>query len=167
MRGNNKLKTSFLLVFAIAGLGFQIPNSYACSCAAPIDYFQALSEADFAFTGTVRQIDDSDGPQKVYFDVGWVAKGDITNGTFVLENNNLIRNGEFTTHSSCDVGYTVGVTYDVMVYDNINMNNGLCTTKPVGFLGILNPFEYTVFYYVIFATALAAIAIFVIWRKRK
>jgi hypothetical protein len=156
-----------IILLALSLSLFQIPNSYACSCAAPIDYFQALSESKYSFTGTVTQIDDSDGPQKVYFDVSGVAKGEIPNGVFVLENNNLIRNGEFTTHSSCDVGYKVGVTYNVMVYDNINMNNGLCTTKPVGFLGILNPFEYTTFYYIFLGMVFVGIVIFVIWRKRK
>lgn len=146
---------------------FQIPNSYACSCSAPIDYFQALSESEYVFTGTVRHIDNSDGPQKVHFDVISTAKGDISDGIFVLANNNLVRNGEFTTHSSCDVGYETGVTYNVFVYDNINMNNEMCTTKAVGFLGILNPFEYNLFYYVILSSFGAGIVVFVVWKRRK
>ena len=146
---------------------FQLPNSYACSCADPIDYFQALSESEYSFTGTVTQIDNSDGPQKVHFDVISVTKGDVPDGVFILANNNLIRNGEFTTHSSCDVGYQIGVTYNVFVYDNIHMNNGMCTTKAVGFLGILNPYEYTLFYYVILGFVGVGIVVFVIWKKKK
>ena len=143
-----------------------MPFSHACSCTTPVDYLQALSESEYAFTGTVIRIDNSDGPQKVHFDVISVAKGDIS-GVFVLTNNNLIMNGEFTYHSSCDVGYVIGVTYNVFVYDNIDMNNGMCTTKVVGFLGILNPFEYNLFYYVILGPIGAGIAIFVVWKKRK
>ena len=143
-----------------------IPNSYACSCASTIDYFQAIKESDYAFTGTVTQIDNSDGPQKVYFDVSSVAKGAIEDGSFILENNNIIRHDEFTTQSSCDVGYQIGVTYNVFVYDNNNMNNGMCTTKPVGFLGVLNPVDYNLFYYVL-PVGLIGIVGFVFLKKRK
>ena len=155
----------FLLVLSLSL--YPTPNSYACSCAEPIDYFQAVSESEYVFTGTVTYIDNSDGPQKVHFDVDSVVKGNIPDGVFVLANNNLIRNGEFTTHSSCDVGYKTGVTYNVFVYDNINMNNGMCTTKAVGFLGILNPFQYTLFYYLVLGLVGIGIVGFVMWRKRK
>jgi len=156
-----------IILLVLSLILFQIPKSYACSCAAPVDYFQAMSESEYVFTGTVTNIDDSDGPQKVHFDVISVTKGDISDGVFVLANNNLIRNGESTTHSTCDVGYKTGITYNVFVYDNINMNNGMCTTKAVGFLGILNPFEYNLFYYVISGLFGTGIVGFVVWKKRK
>jgi len=144
-----------------------VHHSHACSCSAPIDYFQATEESEYVFRGTVTDIDNSDGPQKVYFDVSSVSKGEIPNGVFVLENNNLIWDGEFTRQSSCDVGYQVGVTYNVFVYDNINMNNGMCTTKPVGILGILNPIEYNLFYYVVIGLSVVGVSGFFILKSRK
>ena len=162
------IESFFVIILLVLSLNLvQIPESYACSCAQPVDYFLALSESEYSFTGTVTHIDNSDGPQKIHFDVISVAKGDIPDGVFVLSNNNLIRNGEFTTHSSCDVGYKTGVTYNVFVYDNINMNNGMCTTKDVGFLWILNPYEYNLFYYGVLGAIGFVIAGFVVWKKRK
>ena len=161
------MKILFAIFLILLITFFNLPNSYACSCTAPIDYFQALSYAEYVFTGKVTQIENSDGPQKVHFEVSSMAKGNITNGVFILENNNIIRHGEFTTNSSCDVGYEVGVTYNVFVYDNINMNNEMCTTKAVGALGILNPIEYNLFYYVILSTFGVGIAVFAVWKKRK
>jgi len=82
-----------------------IHDAHACSCAAPTDYLAAMAESEYAFTGTVTHIDNSLGPQKIHFDVSSVAKGNIPENTFVLENRNIINNGESSTQSSCDVGY--------------------------------------------------------------
>ena len=162
-----KMKTR---IFGIVLLFVSIPvlhEAYACSCAAPVDYVQAISESEYSFTGTVTFIDNSDGPQKVYFDVISVAKGDILDNKFVLENNNIVRRGLSVSESSCDVGYKVGVTYNVFVYDNVHMNNGMCDTKPVGFLGVLNPLDYNLSYYIALVLIVLSIAGIVVWKKRK
>ena len=160
----------FLFAIIMAIVLFPIiQESHACSCAAPTDYVAAMMESEYAFIGTVTHIENSEGPQKVHFDVSSVAKGDIAENTFVLENSNIISNGEFSSHSSCDVGYQVGVTYNVFVYDNTFMNNGMCSTKAIGFLGIMNPFQYNLFHIVILVLAIiavAAVVVLVIRRKR-
>jgi len=147
-----------------------IHDAHACSCAAPTDYVTALAESEYAFTGTVTHIDNSLGPQKIHFDVTSVVKGDIPENKFVLENTNIINNDESSLRSSCDVGYQVDVTYNVFVYDNEFMNNGMCSTKAVGFFGIMNPFQYNLFYIVLSVLILVAIVLIVvvfIRRKRK
>ena len=167
---NNKV--SFTILFLVIGV-FSISyihDAQACSCAAPTDNVTALTESEYAFTGTVTHIDNSLGPQKIHFDVMSVVKGDIPENVFVLENNNIINNGESSLQSSCDVGYQVGIMYNVFVYDNEFMNNGMCSTKAVGFLGIMNPFQYNLFYIVLSVLILVAIVLIVvvlIRRKRK
>jgi len=157
-----------VLIIVLLFVSFPILHeAHACSCATPVDYVQAISESEYAFIGTVNYIDNSDGPQKVHFNVIFVVKGDILENQFVLENNNLVRHGESVSESSCDVGYKVGVTYNVFVYDNVHMNNGMCDTKPVGFLGVLNPTEYNLSYYLALGLIVPAVAGIVVWRKRK
>ncbi len=148
-----------------------LQNSYACSCAAPTDFLGALQESQYAFIGTVTDIDNSGGPQKVTFSVTQTFKGDIKDHNFVLENLGLSFSDEYTNvkHSSCDVGYQTGITYAVFVYDNIHYNNGMCDTKPIGFLGLslLNPFDYNLFYYVLLGTIVSSVIGVTKWRKRK
>ena len=165
---NNKV--SFTVLFVVMGVFSinYIHNAHACSCAAPTDYVAAMTESEYAFTGTVTHIDNSLGTQKIHFDVMSVAKGDIPENVFVLENSNIINNGESSSQSSCDVGYQVGVTYNVFVYDNEFMNNGMCSTKAVGFLGIMNPFQYNLFHIVFFVLILVAIVLIaVVFMRRK
>jgi hypothetical protein len=161
------MKTRFLIIVLVFVSIPILPEAHACSCAAPVDYVQAISESEYGFTGTVTYIDNSDGPQKVHFDISSVVKGDILENQFVLENNNLVRHGESVSKSSCDVGYKVGVTYNVFVYDNVHMNNGMCDTKPVGFLGVLNPTEYNLSYYLALGLIVSTVTGIVVWRKRK
>ena len=165
-------KISIPVLFLVMGVfsTSHIHDAYGCSCAAPTDYLAAIAESEYAFTGTVTHIDNSLGPQKIYFDVSSVAKGNIPENTFVLENHNIINNGESSTQSSCDVGYKVGVTYNVFVYDNEFMNNGMCSTKAVGFFGVMDPFQYNFFYIVLSVLGLVAVVLIVvvlIRRKRK
>ena len=167
---NNKISIAILfLVMSVFSANY-IQDAHACSCASPTDYVAATAESKYVFVGTVTDIDNSGGPQKVHFDVSSVIKGDIPEGKFILENNNIINNNESSSRSSCDVGYQVEVTYNVFVYENAFMNNGMCSTKVVGFLGIMNPIEYNLFYIVILVLAIisvAVVSIFVIRRKRK
>ena len=167
---NNKISIVILfLVMSVFSANY-IQDAHACSCASPTDYVAATAESKYVFVGTVTDIDNSGGPQKVHFDVSSVIKGDIPENKFVLENSNIVNNGELSSRSSCDVGYKTGVTYNVFVYDNAFMNNGMCSTKVVGFLGIMNPIEYNLFYIVILVLAIisvAVVSIFVIRRKRK
>ena len=166
---NNKVSfTVLFLVMSVFSISY-IHDAHACSCAAPTDYVTALAESEYAFTGTVTHIDNSLGPQKIHFDVTSVVKGDIPENKFVLENTNIINNDESSLRSSCDVGYQVGVTYNVFVYDNEFMNNGMCSTKAVGFLGIMNPFQYNLFHITILGLSIIAIAttvVFIIRRKK-
>ena len=70
---NNKI--SIIVMFLIIGIFFThyIHDAHACSCASPVDYVGATMESKYAFIGTVTQIDNSDGPQKVHFDVSSVV----------------------------------------------------------------------------------------------
>lgn len=161
------MKTRLLIIVLLLITSSIIQESFACSCATPVDYVQVVNESQYAFVGTVTQIENSDGPQKVHFDVSSVVKGDISDGKFVLENNNIIRSGETRSRSTCDVGYQLGVTYNVFVYDNAHMNNGMCDTKPVGFLGVFNPLEYNLSYYLALGLMVSAVVGIVVWRNRK
>ena len=148
-----------------------LQNSYACSCASPTDFPAALQESQYAFIGTVSDIDNSGGPQKVTFYVTQVFKGDIKDNNFVLRNLGLGFSDDHTQSmsSSCDVGYQMGITYSVFVYDNVHYNNGMCDTKPIGFLGLglLNPFDYNLFYYAVLGIIIGSIIGIIKWRKRK
>ncbi len=164
-------KTSIMVMFLIMGIfsTHYIHDAHACSCASPVDYVGVTMESEYAFIGTVTHIDNSDGPQKVHFDVGSVIKGNIPDNTFVLENTNII-NGPSSMGNTCDVGYQVGVTYNVFVFDNAFMNNGMCSTKAVGFFGIMDPFQYNLFYIMIFVLILieiTMIVILIVRRKRR
>ena len=138
------------------------PETYACSCASSPDYLLATVESKHVFVGTVTRIDNSDGPQKVHFDVESVVKGNLGE-VYVLENRNIINTGEFTHHSSCDVGYEVGTTYNVFVYANAQMNNGMCTTKPVSAFGILDPFHHNLFQTITLVLASVVIVIVIVF----
>jgi len=148
-----------------------LQNSYACSCKSPADFSAALQESQYAFIGTVSDIDNNGGPQKVTFYVTQVFKGDIKDNNFVLRNLGLGFSDDHTQamSSSCDVGYQMGVTYSVFVYDDVHYNNGMCDTKPIGFLGLglLNPFDYNLFYYVVLGIIIGSIIVIIKWRKRK
>ena len=167
------MKNMWLSVFTLSLISISIltfPNeSYACSCSSSPDYLLATIESKHVFIGTVTKIDNSEGPQKVHFDVESVVKGDLGD-VYVLENRNIINTGEFTHHSSCDVGYEIGTTYNVFVYANSQMNNGMCTTKPVSAFGILDPFQYNLFQTIILvlvSVATLIVIIFVMKIKKK
>lgn len=168
------MKIQFLTfaIFMILISPMFLQNSYACSCAVPIDFSATLQESQYAFIGTVTDIDNSGGPQKVTFYVTHAFKGDIKDSKFVLTNLGLGFSDDHTQtmSSSCDVGYQMGITYSVFVYDNVNYNNGMCDTKPIGFLGLglLNPFDYNLFfYYVVLGIIIGSIIVIIKWRKRK
>lgn len=163
--------TSIMVIFLIIGVfsTHYIHDAYACSCASPVDYVGVTMESEYAFIGTVTHIDNSDGPQKVHFDVSSVIKGDITDNTFVLENTNII-NGPSSMSSTCDVGYQKGVTYNVFVFDNSFMNNGMCSTKATGLLGIMDPLQYNLFHIVILVLmiiVIVTVSALVVKRKRR
>ena len=163
------MKRSLFLFAIMTFVLFPVPESHACSCAIPVDYVAVTMESEYAFVGTVTHIDNSDGPQKVHFDVSSVIKGEIPGNTFVLKNTNII-NGPSSMGNTCDAGYQVGVTYNVFVFDNEFMNNSMCSTKAVGFLGVMDPFQYNLFYIVILVLILIAITmtvIFIARRKRR
>ncbi|AJM93095.1 hypothetical protein [Nitrosopumilus piranensis] len=166
-----KTRVSIFTILMILILPLFLQNSYACSCSAPTDFLAALQESEYAFIGTVTDIDNSGGPQKVTFYVTQIFKGDIKDNIFVLENLGLSFSDEYTTskHSSCDVGYQIGITYTVFVHDNVHYNNGMCDTKPIGFLGLglLNPFDYNLFYYVVLGMIVGSIIVIIRWKKRK
>ncbi len=160
----------FLFVLTVLILVPVIQESYACSCSSPVDYVAATMESEYVFIGTVTHIDNSNGPQKIHFDVDSVVKGDISNSKFVLENTGKTRQGDTRSESSCDVGYQMGVTYNVFVYDNESLNNSMCSTKAIGFLGMMNPLQYNIFHHVILALAVIAItmmSILIVKRKQR
>ena len=146
-----------------------LQNSYACNCVTPTDFPAALQESQYAFIGTVSDIDNRKGPQKVTFYVTHVFKGDIKDNNFLLRNLGLGFSDDHTKtmSSSCDVGYQMGVTYSVFVYDTAHYGNGMCDAKPIGFLGLglLNPFDYNLFYYVALGIILGPIVGMTKWRK--
>jgi len=117
-----------LIMLAIVFFSVITNEAYA-SCIAEVDYGLVYQEAELVFKGTVTSIDNSAGPQLVYFDVHEVAKGTVINDRYVLENFEIINqgNGSYTL-SSLDVGYKVGTTYNVYVVDG---QTSLCTTKPI------------------------------------
>ena len=54
----------------------------------------------------------------------------------------------------------------MFVYENDFMNNGMCTTKAIGFLEMFNLLEYDISYYLILGLIVIVVGI-IIWRKRK
>ncbi|QLH06515.1 hypothetical protein [Nitrosopumilus ureiphilus] len=166
------MKSRLLIIISLLVLVPSAPLSYACSCASPIDYVQAVNESEYVFIGTVTNIDNSGGPQKIHFNVMSTIKGDISGNTFVLRNTNVASNSESiqVKNSSCDVGYQLGVTYNVFVYENDFMNNDMCTTKAIGFIEMFNLLEYNISYYLILGLIVIVVGIIIgikIRRKRK
>ena len=115
-----------LIIFAIAFFSV-LTNEAHASCIADVDYGLVHQESELVFKGTVTSIDNSMGPQLVYFVVHEVAKGTITNDRYVLKNLEMVNHGNGSyTLSSNDVDYKIGTTYNVYV---TNGQTSLCTTK--------------------------------------
>lgn len=124
-------KIILLFLFALIPL---IPNAEAL-CAGDINYDQVLSDSELVFIGTVDRLENYDGPQRVYFIIHEVIKGEITDPISVnhydgmlFHNSGLTFNGDLKGMSSLDVEYEISKTYKVYV---INGDTSSCTTKQI------------------------------------
>jgi len=115
----------FLLLIALV---FTIPtfDSAFALCDANVNYENALKESELVFKGTVTRLDNSGGPQKVYFDIHEVIKGEITGEKYVLENSGHVIHDDIPESSSVSVYYKIGKTFKVYVMDG---QTSQCTTK--------------------------------------
>lgn len=111
----------------------QVQDSFACSCNSDPDFLAVWAESDGAFQGTVMDVTQGEGPRKVTFDIHLVLKGSYPYGKYVLEDSSVVYlEWGAVRHSSCEVYYKVGETYQVFVYgESPAGSTGICTTKQI------------------------------------
>jgi len=174
-----------------------IPNSFACTCALPIDLTTAIDYAEYSFLGVVTNIEKEDGWQTITFDIKDPIKGNL-NQTHTLQE-------EIVGGVSCGVDYEMNRLYFVNQYKIVQNNEtslwlenesepepeplpfvktDSCTTKQVGGMEIF-PSDITADYQgnaitinsnqgygliLVVALVIGTVGIvlaIVIWRKRK
>ncbi len=116
-----------LIAFIMIGI---IPGTAFASCILIEDnYLESVQESKYAFKGTVTKIENNIGPQMVHFDVILWVGNNAMNSTYILENNNMIKNGDGSLLlTSVDVGYEIGKTYVVHVFDGDSLFQSICSS---------------------------------------
>lgn len=157
--------SKILIILTIIFSSMIIPHAYACQCLEPAPTEQFLEESEYAFLGTVTEIDNSVGPQMVLFDVELDIKGNIEGDKFLLTNTQLIRNPDGGFVTSCDAGFVVNGTYHVFVIDG---TADMCTAQLTETF-VMTPIKPTTFNFtpIIFITiGIVAFSLY-IWKKRQ
>lgn len=104
---------------------FQTKISHnTCECTFPVDYSKLASQSDYAFVGLARDIDpvQNKNHELVIFDIYAIAKGNIVDSMFELEQANDV---------TCGVNFEIGTIYNVFVTDGDPMTTNVCSTLPL------------------------------------
>ena len=105
------MKTRFLIIIAIAILFPFANESFACSCAVPVDYDALIDYSEIVYVGKVTDVTKQDGRHTVTFDVKHNVKGEIAK-IHILDEESL-------HEVSCGVNYEKGSTYYVFEHKSL------------------------------------------------